>query len=206
MTKRRKEKKMVSKIDALIAMMEKEYGKGVVVKGSDLEKQKIVRISTGIFILDYLLLGGLPAGKVSLLRGKEGSGKTLLALLAMRNYQDMCSECLTEKCEHKKPKQAEMVFMDAEGKFPLRFKKALGIDDTRFSMVRPETSEQAIDLIEKFLRNENVGFFVLDSIAALVPAIEIERSAEEWQQGLVAREVNKYCRKMVGALSSRAKK
>ena len=194
----------MDKIDELVLALEKDFGKGVAVRGRDLAQESIVRVPIGVFILDYLTLGGLPGGKVTLLRGKEGSCKTLVALLAAKSYQGLCSECLIPTCKCKKPKKLSVCFMDAENKYPQKLAESTGIDFERFFKIRPENSEQAIDMIEQVLRNESVGFFILDSIASLVPMVEIEKSAVEWQQGYMAREINKAIRKMNGAMGARA--
>ena len=205
---------MATRTDRLFEDLTEEFGKSAVVRGADIEKQALMRIPTGIFAIDYLTLGGLPAMKCSMFWGHDGSGKTTLAALAVKSYQQLCSRCFLPldrataalPCRCKKPPQLRTIYMDAENSLPLRTVQACEVDRTRFDVVRPETSEQAIDMIERILRDEDVGLFILDSIGAMVPMVEIEKSADEWQQGYIAREINKACRKITGAMISRAKK
>jgi recombination protein RecA len=184
-----------------------DFGKGTAIGGN--VKEPVYRLPTGIFILDYLTLGGFPRGRATLLRGREGSGKSLLALKAIKSFQDRCSGCycVLTLCECKRPKLLNACYVEAEPRsYHDAFADIIGIDPSRVLKLRPESAEQTIDMTERVLRNELIGLYVLDSVAALVPQIEIEKSSEEWQQGLAAREVNKLVRKMQAATQSRGNK
>ncbi len=169
-----------------IAKIEKEFGKGLVVFAED-DCGKIGRMRTGIAPLDWATKGGIPLGKVTILRGPEGGTKTTLAILMCARYLQVFNHHLA-------------VYIDAEEKCPAQFIKKLKMDGSRFITSTPETMEGTIDLIEHFIRCPEVGILVLDSIAAMVPRIEIDASAQDQQQGIAARHVNKMVRKIVGAL------
>jgi len=172
-------KKFLSKI-------EKDFDKGLTVFADD-DDGKIERLPWGIGQLDWLTLGGVPCGKVTILRGPESGTKTTLAIIACQKYLERYKDRLA-------------IFIDAEEKCPQQFVKRLKIDGGRFATTTPGTMEQTIDYLEACIRNPTVGILVLDSIAAMVPRIEIEASAEDQQQGIAARHVNKMVRKIVGAI------
>lgn len=184
--KQRNKKQATGQRD-IVALFNRQFGSGIVISGENLEKS-VPRIPTGILPVDYLTRGGIPAGRITLLRGKEGGTKTSLALVFCKRYLELC-------------KGKEKVFyVDSEGKFPAEFLRALDIPRRRLLIARPETIEQTLDVVQAALRNEEIGFFVLDSIAALVPRVEIDKNAEEKQQGIVAREINKMMRRIMGAM------
>lgn len=122
-------------------------------------------------------------------RGPESGTKTTLALMACSRYLARFPDKLA-------------IYIDAEEKYPKQFVKKMGIDGSRFAAATPETAEQTIDFIEHSLRDKTVGILVLDSIAAMIPKIEIEAPTEDWQRGLAARLVNKMIRKIIEAMKS----
>lgn len=195
----------MDQVQSLIGEINKKFGDGTIMRASELADQKIERLPTGIFTLDLATRGGLPAGRVTLLTGREGSLKTTLSLLIAKLCQRLCGDCLKEKCSCKKQRPMMVGFIDAENKYPSELARAIGVDESKIIVTRPESAEQAIDVADVLLRNEGVGLVIVDSIAAFVPMAEVEKSMEEWQQGLAAREVNKFCRRILAALSSRSK-
>ena len=145
-----------------LARIEKEFGKGLAEFAED-NRGGIERLPTGISQIDWLTLGGLPLGKVSLFRGAEGGTKTTMAMIACARYLERFPDRLA-------------VYIDAEEKYPEQFVKRLGIDGSRFVRAAPETAEETIDFMDYSLREKSVGILVLDSIAALLPKIEREES------------------------------
>jgi len=172
-----------------LAGVEKNFGAGLAEFADD-ASAKIERLPTGIAQVDWLTLGGLPLGKVSLFRGAEGGTKTTMALIACARYLERFPNRLA-------------VYIELEEKYPEQFVKRLGIDGSRFVRAAPETAEETIDFMDYSLRNKSVGILVLDSIAALLPKIEREEPMEKQQQGQAARLVNKAVRKTVGAMRAR---
>ena len=165
---------------------EKKFGRGTLSFAND-DAEFIERLPLGIAPVDRLIGGGLPVGKVTMFRGPESGTKTTLAILACRQYLERFPDRLA-------------IYVDTEEKYPYPLVKRLGIKRASFSLASLETSEATIDFIDFSLRQESVGILVVDSLAGLVPRIEIEASAEDQQQGVAAREINKLLRKMVGAL------
>jgi recombination protein RecA len=128
----------------------------------------------------------MPLGKVILFRGPEGGTKTTMGVISCARYLQRF------------PKEVVM-YIDAEEKYPGQFVGRLKMDGSRLITAWPETAESTIDFVEYAVREKNVGMLVVDSIAAIVPKIEIEASAADQQQGVAARMINKMCRKIVAA-------
>ena len=166
----------------------KKFGEGFVTFAED-EKGKIERLALGIAPLDFHILGGLPMGKLSLFRGPESGTKTTHAVLACARYLERYKDRLA-------------VFVDVEEKYPAQLGERLGVDGGRFLRADPETAEATIDFVEHVLREKTVGILVIDSVAAIIPRIEIEASAEDQQQALAARMINKMIRKIISALKT----
>ena len=171
-----------------VASVEKIFGKGLATFADD-EDGKISRLPFRIAQLDYLTGGGLPLGKISMFRGPESGTKTSLAIIICARFLESNPDKLA-------------IYLDAEEKYPAQFVRRLGIDLGRFVTASPETAENSIDFIEFALRDKSTGILVVDSIAALVPKIEIDASAEDQQQGVAPRMVNKMVRKIIGALKA----
>ena len=199
-----KEKKE-SKRDLFLAELAKNFGRGVALAGNELSLRQIKRIPFGILQLDYLTQGGIPAERVTMIHGREGGTKSTTALMLAKSYLDRCNQCYQLKCKCKNSRSSQVLYLDAELKCESEGIKALGIDFDRFILVQPLNSEQAIDILEKALRNESIGFVVVDSIASMCPQVEIDATAGEWQMGIVAREINKLFRKMLAAMIARTR-
>ncbi len=171
-----------------MSSVNREFGDGLAVFADD-DHGELERLPLGIAPLDWLILGGIPLGKVTMFRGPESGTKTTLAVMACSRYLARFPDKLA-------------IYIDAEEKYPRQFVKKMGIDGSRFCAATPETAEKTIDFIEHSLRDKHVGILVLDSIAGMIPKIEIEAAADEWQRGLAARLMNKMIRKIVEALKS----
>ncbi len=176
-----------------LASVEKQFDKEITAFAED-DGGGVDRLPLGIAQLDWLILGGLPLEKLTLFRGPEGGTKTTHAVIAVAQYL-------------KRFKDEMAVYIDLEEKYPQEFARRLGVDKNRFSRLVIPTAEKTIDVVEFTLRErKEVGLVVIDSIAAMLPKIEVEASAEDWQQGLAARLINKMIRKIVGGLISRKAK
>lgn len=172
--------------DELIKKLQKEYGEKVVGRG--LEPEDKGRLATGITAFDLSSGGGIPYGLVSLVYGAESSGKTNFALRCLARFQE------------KHPDQTA-VFIDVENRIDSSWAQKLGVDTKRWVLVRPDFAEQAVDLIEGLLLTSDVGFLVLDSIAAMISAAEVKRSAEVANVGGSGLVVGKLVRKTTMALN-----
>lgn len=145
------------------------------------------RISTGVFILDFALLGGLPHNRISMILGEKHAGKSMLAdkiiANAQRQYPDM-----------------RAVKIDVEGTHETVWSSKLGVDTEKLYVFNPETGESAVDAADAFVRTKEVSILVVDSIAALTPMKEIESSAEDAFVGVQARLVGNMIRKVNSGL------
>ncbi len=168
-----------------MSSVEKEFGKGTATFAED-DPEEVERLSLGISQLDWLTLGGFPLGKITVLHGPESGTKTTTAILACARYLERYPDRLA-------------VYIDTEEKAPKQFVRRLGLDGARFAVASRETAEETIDFIEHSLRQKDLGIMVLDSIAGLIPKVEIEAPAGDQQQGVAARQMNKMIRKIGGA-------
>lgn len=182
----------------------KVYGANTFQIASERKFQRVPRIPTGVFGLDYALGGGIPVGRVSLLCGDRSSSKTTTALRIVGNAQKMCFTCYKWKEQCKcgdKQRGGVAAIIEPEGVFDPDWAKAVGVDLDTLPLAQPEYSEQVIDIGEQLIRSKTVDVILLDSIAAMIPADELEKSSEEWQQGLAARLNNKCWRKWQAAMN-----
>ena len=141
------------------------------------------RIPTGIFLLDYALLGGLPEGYNIMCSGKESSGKTTNTLKAIAQFQ-------------KKYPNKFAAIVDVEGLVDPVWAEKLGVDMSRVVYTSPDRGEQAVDLIEDFLGRKSIGFIFLDSVPACVPQTVLEKSSEDDTMAALARLMGKMCSKV----------
>lgn len=161
------------------------YGEHVMHVAS--QKPPFKHTPTGIFTLDMALFGGIPESLVTLVYGRESSGKTTLASRAIAGSQA------------KYPDKAA-VFLDIEGTYDPTWGARHGVDNDRMYLVQPSTGEQALDIADEVLRARETSIVVVDSLAALLPYKEREDSTEDAQVGLQARLIGKFCRKVQNAL------
>ena len=174
-------------VDMALAQIEKQFGKGAVMKFNDRAKLVVEAIPTGSLSLDLALgVGGVPKGRVVEVYGPESSGKTTLASHMIAEVQ----------------KQGGLAaFIDAEHAFDPEYAKNLGIDVDELLISQPDTGEQALDIAETLVRSNGVGIVVIDSVAALVPRAEIEGDMGDSHMGLQARLMSQALRKLTGAIS-----
>jgi recombination protein RecA len=170
-----------------IDKLEKEYGKGTIMKLSDERVVDIPAISTGSLGLDIALgIGGLPRGRVVEIFGPESSGKTTLSM-----------HCIAEA-----QKQGGMAaFIDAEHAFDKSYAEKLGIDTENLLISQPDNGEQALEIAEHLIRSGAIDIIVIDSVAALVPKGELEGDMGDSKMGLQARLMSQALRKLTGTIN-----
>lgn len=170
-----------------LAQIEKEYGKGTIMKLGATSNMEVESIPTGILSLDIALgIGGLPKGRIVEVYGPESSGKTTLTLL-------VAAECQRNK--------GVVAFVDAEHALDPEYAKTLGVDIDELLVSQPDTGEQALAIVEALVRSSAVDLIIVDSVAALVPKAEIDGEMDEQQVGLQARLMSKALRKLAGIIN-----
>ena len=169
-----------------IEKIEKDFGKGSIMKLGDKATVNVDAIPTGALSLDVALgIGGVPRGRMIEIYGPESSGKTTLA-------QHIVAEC--------QKKGGIAAFVDAEHALDPEYARNLGVQVDDLLISQPDTGEQALDITEELVRSGAVDIVVVDSVAALVPKAEIEGSMEDQQMGLQARLMSKALRKLTGII------
>jgi recombination protein RecA len=173
---------------AALAQIEKQHGKGAVMRLGDDVRPPIEVIPTGAIALDVALgIGGLPRGRVVEIYGPESSGKTTVALHAVANAQRAGGIA---------------AFIDAEHALDPEYAKKLGVDTDNLLVSQPDTGEQALEIADMLIRSGSVDIIVIDSVAALVPRAEIEGEMGDSHVGLQARLMSQALRKITGALNT----
>lgn len=169
-----------------IEKIEKDFGKGSIMKLGDKVSVNVEAIPTGALALDVALgIGGVPRGRIIEIYGPESSGKTTLA-------QHIVAEC--------QKRGGIAAFVDAEHALDPEYARNLGVKVDDLLISQPDTGEQALDITEELVRSGAVDVVVVDSVAALVPKAEIEGSMEDQQMGLQARLMSKALRKLTGVI------
>ena len=174
-------------LDAAMSQIEKQFGKGSVMKLGEFKTTNVDAISTGALNLDIALgVGGLPRGRIVEIFGPESSGKTTLALHAIAEVQQ---------------KGGEAAFIDAEHALDPVYAKAIGVDIDNLIVSQPDTGEQALEIAEALIRSGAIDLIVVDSVAALVPKAEIDGDMGDSHIGLQARLMSQALRKLAGAIN-----
>ena len=175
-------------LEVVMAQLDKNYGKGAVMRLGDKESAKVEAISTGAIALDAALgIGGLPRGRVIEIYGPESSGKTTVALHAVANVQKAGGTA---------------AFIDAEHALDPIYAAKLGVDIDNLLVSQPDTGEQALEIMDMLVGSGAVDIVVVDSVAALVPRAEIEGDMGDSHVGLQARLMSQALRKITGRLNS----
>ncbi|HLP17224.1 MAG TPA: recombinase RecA [Bacteroidota bacterium] len=181
-----KDAKMVA-LKSAIDSIEKEYGKGSIMKLNDGPIVKIDAISTGSISLDAALgVGGVPRGRVIEIYGPESSGKTTLCLHIIAEAQKLGGIA---------------AFIDAEHALDTQYAKKLGVDVNNLLLSQPEYGEQGLEIVETLVRSGALDVIVIDSVAALTPRAEIEGDMGDATMGVQARLMSQALRKLTGAIS-----
>ncbi len=174
-------------LDAAMNQIEKQFGKGSVMKLGDYKSMEIEAISTGALNLDIALgIGGIPRGRIIEIYGPESSGKTTLALHAVAEAQK---------------KGGEAAFIDAEHALDPSYAKKIGVDIDNLIVSQPDTGEQALEIAEALIRSGAIDIVVVDSVAALVPKAEIDGDMGDAHVGLQARLMSQALRKLAGTIN-----
>ena len=175
-------------LELALAQIEKNHGKGSVMRLGDQTRTPISAIPTGSIALDVALgIGGIPRGRVVEIYGPESSGKTTLALHAVASAQAAGGVA---------------AFVDAEHALDPEYAKALGVNTDDLLVSQPDTGEQALEITDMLIRSGALDIIVIDSVAALVPRAEIEGEMGDSHVGLQARLMSQALRKITGALST----
>jgi recombination protein RecA len=173
-------------LDLALANIEKQFGKGSLMKLGDTVGQQVPAIPTGALSLDIALgVGGLPRGRVVEIYGPESSGKTTVALHVIAEAQRAGGIA---------------AFIDAEHALDPTYAQALGVDINELLVSQPDTGEQALEIADMLVRSAAVDVIVVDSVAALVPRAEIEGEMGDSHVGLQARLMSQALRKLSGSL------
>jgi len=174
-------------LELALLQIEKQFGKGSIMKlGGDV-KADVESIPTGALTLDLALgIGGLPRGRVIEIFGPEASGKTTITLSAIKEMQK---------------KGGVAAFIDAEHAFDSTYAKIIGVNLDEMLISQPDTGEQAMEITETLVRSNAVDMVVIDSVAALTPRAEIEGDMGDSHMGLQARLMSQALRKLTGAIS-----
>ncbi len=175
-------------LSAVLAQIEKQFGKGAVMKFSDADVARDIQVvSTGSLGLDIALgVGGLPRGRVIEIYGPESSGKTTLTLQVIAEMQKLGGTC---------------AFIDAEHALDVQYAAKLGVDLEDLLISQPDTGEQALEITDALVRSGSVDLIVIDSVAALTPKAEIEGEMGDSLPGLQARLMSQALRKLTGSIN-----
>lgn len=166
--------------------IEKQFGKGSIMKLGDAHKVNVETVPTGSLSLDIALGGGIPKGRIIEIYGPESSGKTTLTLHAIAEMQKTGGTA---------------AFIDAEHALDPAYAKRLGVDTDNLLISQPDNGEQALEIVETLVRSNAVDLIVVDSVAALVPRAEIEGDMGDAHMGLQARLMSQALRKLTGVIS-----
>jgi len=174
-------------LDDVIAKIEKQFGKGAIMKLGDAPAQKVDVFPTGALTLDLALgIGGLPRGRIVEIYGPESSGKTTVALHVVAEAQKM---------------GATAAFVDAEHALDPIYAQALGVNLTDLYVSQPDTGEQALEITDSLVHSGAVDIIVIDSVAALTPKAEIDGEMGDSHMGLQARLMSHALRKLTGIIN-----
>ena len=174
-------------LETALAQIEKQFGKGAVMRLGQNQAMNVEAVSTGSLSLDLALgIGGLPRGRIVEIYGPESSGKTTLAL-----------HCIAEGQKD----GGNAAFIDVEHALDPVYARALGVDVDSLLVSQPDTGEQALEIAEALIRSGAIDVIVIDSVAALVPRAEIEGEMGDSHVGLQARLMSQALRKLAGAIS-----
>ena len=175
-------------LNETLKQIEKQYGKGSIMKLGDRGSVDVDAISTGSLSIDSILgVGGFPRGRIIEIYGPESSGKTTLALQAIAECQKNGGKC---------------AFIDAEHAIDPKYAKALGVNIDDLVLSQPDSGEQALEITELLIKSGAIDLIVIDSVAALVPQAELDGEMGDSNIGLHARLMSKAMRKLAGSMSA----
>lgn len=176
-----------NQLDLAVSTIEKQFGKGTIIKLGDVQATRVEVIPTGSVALDVALgTGGLPKGRIVEVYGPESSGKTTLSLHAIAQSQTAGGVC---------------AFIDAEHALDVKYAARIGVQVNELLVSQPDTGEQALEIVELLVRSGSVDLIVVDSVAALTPKAEIEGDMGDKHVGLQARLMSQALRKLTSIVS-----
>jgi len=170
-------------LDSALAQIERQFGKGSIMRLGDASRMRVETISTGALTLDLALGGGYPKGRVVEVYGPESSGKTTLTLHAIAEVQK---------------RGGVAAFVDAEHALDPVYAASLGVDVENLLVSQPDTGEMALEIVDQLVRSAAVDIVVIDSVAALTPRAEIEGEMGDLSVGGQARLMSQAMRKITG--------
>lgn len=174
-------------LETAIAKIEKDYGKGTIMRLGDDISVNVEALSTGSLSLDLALgIGGVPRGRIVEIYGPEASGKTTLALHVVASAQKAGGDA---------------AYIDVEHALEPAYARALGVDIDSLLISQPDTGEQALDIAESLVRSGAIDVLVVDSVAALIPRVELEGEVGDTVVGALARLMSQAMRRLAGAIS-----
>ena len=174
-------------LETAIAQIEKNYGKGTIMRLGDDIPVNVEALSTGSLSLDLALgIGGVPRGRIVEIYGPEASGKTTLALHVVASAQKAGGEA---------------AYIDVEHALEPAYARALGVDIDSLLISQPDTGEQALDIAESLVRSGAIDVLVVDSVAALIPRAELDGEIGDTVVGMLARLMSQAMRRLAGAIS-----
>jgi len=173
-------------LDLALSQIEKQFGKGSIMRLGDAHAVHVETIPTGSLSLDLALGGGIPKGRIIEIYGPESSGKTTVCLHAVAEVQKAGGTA---------------AYIDAEHALDPAYAKRLGVNTDDLLISQPDSGEQALEILETLVRSNAVDIVVIDSVAALVPQAEIEGDMGDAQMGLQARLMSQAMRKLTGVIS-----
>lgn len=177
----------VKVLQSAMAAIEKQFGKGAIMRLGDNHNMEVETLSTGSLSLDIALGGGLPIGRIAEIYGPESSGKTTVALSIIASAQRDGKMC---------------AFIDAEHALDPRYAKQLGVDIDNLLISQPDTGEQALEITDGLVRSGAISVIVVDSVAALTPKAEIEGEIGDAHMGVHARMMSQAMRKLRGSINT----
>lgn len=179
-------KERLEAVEMAVGQIEKQFGKGAIMRYGEASRVQVQTIPTGSISLDIALGGGVPKGRIIEIYGPESSGKTTLSYHVIAESQ----------------KNGGMAaFIDAEHALDPEYAKNIGVDIDKLLISQPDTGEQALEIAETLVRSNAIDVLVIDSVAALVPRAEIEGEMGDSHMGLQARLMSQALRKLTGAIS-----
>lgn len=173
-------------LELALSQIEKNFGKGAIMKMGETKRIQVETIPTGSISLDLALGGGVPRGRVSEIFGPESSGKTTLTLHIIAEVQK---------------RGGQAAFIDAEHALDPEYARRIGVDTDNLLVSQPDNGEQALDIVETLVRSNAVDVIVIDSVAALTPRAEIEGEMGESHMGLHARLMSQALRKLTAVVA-----
>lgn len=215
------------KLASVVSGANKEFGKAIMLSPMDDSLRVVPRVSTGLYGLDVASNGGLPIGRVTMVYGLQGSGKTMLLLRSLANAQRLCGNCygpgvfvdgeieipnlrtgkietvktkVIESCPCGNPRDMIVLWVDAENVWETSWSRRMGVWAEKVILVKPSYGEQAYDLVSAFVSTKEIDLIGIDSLAQLTPIDEYDSAMGEQFQGLAARMNNKFLRKLIGGM------